>query len=153
MKRFLSGVASSFPGASEEEIVVTFPGPVFRLGLRKAEIARCRVPKMSEQVGKIKDQSYRAGLLVVLAAARMTNMRMPQASSPFLYTRLRTRFHMSQRRERNWGGWELYFTCSSPGALIPAMALGCHAGCDFYGNGRCTELRCRGVRPWRRALT
>ncbi len=66
-------------------------------------------------------KSDRAGLLVVLAAARNDEEADAAASSPFLYTRLRTRISQEQRRREEAGGWGALLLVAR--RAIPAMAL------------------------------
>lgn len=68
-----------------------------------------------------KDKSDRAGRLVVLAAARNDEEADAAASSPFLYTRLRTRISQEQRRREEAGGWGALLLVAR--RAIPAMAL------------------------------
>ena len=68
-----------------------------------------------------KEQSDRAGRLVLLAAARNDDETEAAASSPFLYTRLRTRIAEEERRRAETGNWlSLVFVARR---AIPAMAL------------------------------
>jgi len=68
-----------------------------------------------------KEQSDRAGRLVLLAAARNDDETEAAASSPFLYTRLRTRIAEEERRRAETGSWlSLVFVARR---AIPAMAL------------------------------
>jgi len=68
-----------------------------------------------------KEQSDRAGRLVLLAAARNDDEVEAAASSPFLYTRLRTRIAEEERRRAEAGSWlSLLFVARQ---AIPAMAL------------------------------
>ena len=66
-------------------------------------------------------KSDRAGRLVVLAAARNDEAADAAASSPFLYTRLRTRISQEQRRREEAGGWGALLLVAR--RAIPAMAL------------------------------
>ncbi len=66
-------------------------------------------------------KSDRAGRLVVLAAARNDEEADAAASSPFLYTRLRTRISQEQRRREEAGGWGALLLVAR--RAIPAMAL------------------------------
>jgi hypothetical protein len=68
-----------------------------------------------------KEQSDRAGRLVLLAAARNDDEVEAAASSPFLYPRLRARIAEEERRRAEAGGWlSLLFVARQ---AIPAMAL------------------------------
>jgi hypothetical protein len=68
-----------------------------------------------------KEQSDRAGRLVLLAAARNDDEIEAAASSPFLYTRLRARIAEEERRRAEAGSWlSLLFVARQ---AIPAMAL------------------------------
>jgi hypothetical protein len=67
------------------------------------------------------DQWERAGRLVLLAAARNDDEAEAAASSPFLYSRLRTRISEEERRQEEAGNWaSLLFVARR---AIPAMAL------------------------------
>src|SRR5258706_8086281 len=66
-------------------------------------------------------KSDRAGRLVLLAAARNDVEADAAASSPFLYTRLRTRISQEQRRREEAGGWGALLLVAR--RAIPAMAL------------------------------
>jgi hypothetical protein len=68
-----------------------------------------------------KEQSDRAGRLVLLAAARNDDETEAAASSPFLYTQLRTRIAEEERRRAETGSWlSLVFVARR---AIPVMAL------------------------------
>lgn len=67
------------------------------------------------------DKSDRAGRLVLRAAARNDEAADAAASSPFLYTRLRTRISEEQRRREEAGGWGALLLVAR--RAIPAMAL------------------------------
>jgi hypothetical protein len=67
------------------------------------------------------DKSDRAGRLVLLAAARNDEEADAAASSPFLYTRLRTRISQEELRRDEAGGWAGLLLVAR--RAIPAMAL------------------------------
>lgn len=68
-----------------------------------------------------KEQSDRAGLLVLLAAARNDDEAEMAANSPFLYQRLRARIRDEERRREEPGGWVSLFLVAR--RAIPAMAM------------------------------
>ncbi len=68
-----------------------------------------------------KEQSDRAGLLVLLAAARNDDEAEMAANSPFLYQRLRARIRDEERRREESGGWVSLFLVAR--RAIPAMAM------------------------------
>ncbi len=69
-----------------------------------------------------KVESDRAGRLVLLAAARNDEAADTAASSPFLYTRLRSRISQEERRRAEAGGvWASLLLVARH--AIPAMAL------------------------------
>ena len=67
------------------------------------------------------DKSDRAGRLVLLAAARNDEEADAASSSPFLYTRLRTRISQEERQREEVGGWPALLLVAR--RAIPAMAL------------------------------
>jgi hypothetical protein len=68
-----------------------------------------------------REQSDRAGRLVLLAAARNDDEAEAAVSSPFLYPRLRARIAAEERRRETVGSWgSLLFVARR---AIPAMAL------------------------------
>ena len=67
-----------------------------------------------------KEQSDRAGRLVLLAAARNDDEAEAAASLPFLYTRLRARISEEERRRAEVGSWLSLLLVAR--RAIPAMA-------------------------------
>ena len=90
--------------------------------LRKA--LKWQTPKdyeMFRENRQIEEQLDRAGRLVLFAAARNDEETEAAASSPFLYTRLRSAIAEEQRRREETGTWlPLLFVSRR---AIPAMAL------------------------------
>lgn len=76
---------------------------------------------MSRATRQNKEQSDRAGRLVLLAAARNEAEVEAAATSPFLYQRVRARINEEGRRGEEWGGWLSVFLVAR--RAIPAMAL------------------------------
>jgi hypothetical protein len=68
-----------------------------------------------------KEQSDRAGRLVLLAAARNDDEAEAAAGSPFLYQRVRARITGEEHRREESGGWLSLFLVAR--RAIPAMAL------------------------------
>jgi hypothetical protein len=68
-----------------------------------------------------KEQSDRAGRLVLLAAARNDDEAEAAATSPFLYRRIRARIKDEERRREESGGWVALVLVAR--RAIPAMAL------------------------------
>jgi len=66
-------------------------------------------------------KSDRAGRLVLLAAARNDEEADAAASSPFLYTRLRTRISQEERRREEAGSWGALLLVAR--RAVPVMAL------------------------------
>jgi hypothetical protein len=68
-----------------------------------------------------KEQSDRAGRLVLLAASRNEDETGAVADAPFLYQRLRARIKDEERRREESGGWLSLLLVAR--RAIPAMAL------------------------------
>jgi len=68
-----------------------------------------------------KDQSDRAGRLVLLAAARNDDEAEAAASSPFLFARVRARISQEEHRRHEAGSWVSLFLVAR--RAIPVMAL------------------------------
>jgi hypothetical protein len=87
----------------------------------RADTAGAGESQMFKANSQNKEQSDRAGRLVLLAAAGNEDEAQAAAGSPFLYQRLRARIKDEERRREESGGWLSLLLVAR--RAIPAMAL------------------------------